>query len=451
MIAALDRAQTDLANIVGAARVAGDEKTCASFCVDGRTPRLVVYPPSADQTAEVLRYASRERLAVIPCRNGSKLALGNPPREYDIALSMKEMNRVWHYEPDDLTISVEPGMKFGDFQHFVGRHRLWLPLNPAGGESSSMGGIVATNATGSYRCHYGTPRDMVLGLKFATTEGKVIKAGGRVVKNVAGYDLTKLVIGSFGTLGVIVETSFKLFPRPAECTTFVLTAATLEKAREIRRALQLSPVRPLRIFLLDSGCLEFLKIAENLEYDGHGCQIWIEFGGSKRVVERCSDELEKIAAHAGETFCVREADSKTESVWRRADEPHSDVRLHAGDWLLKVLLPVAAIEEYLIRAYRDLRRPEHFWKTWAEPLGGVVHLWLHPYPQPAGVEEVAGGLRRLAEELCGSLVIEVAPAAGKARVDAWGAVGDDFEVMRKLKGTLDPNHILCPGRFVGGL
>jgi glycolate dehydrogenase FAD-binding subunit len=451
VIAALDRAQAELANIVGAARVTDDEKTCANFCVDGKTPRLVVYPPSSEQTAEFLRYASHERLTVIPCRNGTKLALGNPPREYDIALSMKEMNRVWQYEPDDLTISVEPGMKLGDFRHFVGRHRLWLPLNPEGGESSSLGGIVATNATGSYRCHYGTPRDMVLGLKFATTEGKVIKAGGRVVKNVAGYDLTKLMIGSFGTLGVVVETSFKLFPRPAECATFVLSAATPEKAREIRRALQHSPIRPLRVFLGDVSCLEFLKMGQRPENNAPGSQIWVEVGGTKRVVERCSDELKKIAAEMCATFSAPMWESAAERIWWRVDDLYADVRANAGDWLLKAILPVASVEEYLIRAYRDLRRPEHYWRTWAEPLGGIVHLWLHPDPEPAAVEEVALGLRRLAEELRGSLVIAIAPAAGKARMDAWGAVGNDFEVMRKLKETLDPNHILCPGRFVGGL
>ncbi len=451
MITALDRAQTELANIVGAARVVSDEGTRASLSVDGKTPGLAVYPPSAQQTAEVLRYASHERLAVIPCRNATKLSIGNPPRDYDIALCMKEMNRVWHYEPEDLTISAEPGMKFGDFQHFVGRHGLWLPLNPPGGASASLGGIVATNASGSYRCFYGTPRDMALGVKVATTEGKVVKAGGRVVKNVAGYDLTKLMIGSFGTLGVIVEMSFKLFPRPTERATFVLTAGTLEKAREIRRALQLSPIRPLRAALLDASYMEFLKESEHLKECGGGCEIWIEVGGSERVVGRCSSELKQIALRANETFREQERNSTMAGVWSRIDDSYSGVRANTDDWLLRVSMAVSAVEEYMIRANRDQLRPEHFWRCWAEPLGGIVHLWLHPHPEPAGFEEVIHNLRRLGEELGGSLVVEIAPFAGKAKVDAWGTIGDDFEVMRKLKDAFDPNHILSPGRFVGGL
>lgn len=451
MIAALDRAQAELAAIVGGARVVTDEETCHAFSVDGQNPQMVVYPSSAEQAAQLLHYASQEKLAVIPCRNATKLGTGNPPRDYDLAICLKEMNRVWHYEPDDLTISVEPGMKFGDFQRYVGHHELWLPLNPPGSASASMGGIVATNATGSYRCHYGTPRDMVLGMKIATTEGKVIKAGGRVVKNVAGYDLTKLLIGSFGTLGVIVEMSFKLFPLPAERATFVLTAGTLGKAREIRRAIQLSPIRPLRVALLDVSYMEFLKEAKVLKDWPGGCEIWVEVGSTRRVVERCSSELKKIATRADESLREVEWDSTAESVWWRLDEPYPDVRADGDDWLLKVLLPVAAVEEFMIRANRDFRRPQHLWTCWAEPLGGIVRLWLHPYPVAAGVKEVALGLRRLAQELGGSLIIELAPAAGKAQVDSWGALGDDFEVMRKLKEAWDPNHTLSPGRFVGRL
>jgi glycolate dehydrogenase FAD-binding subunit len=451
VITALDRTLAELAGIIGAESVAAGEATCAAFAVDGKAPRLVAYPTSAEQVAEVLRYASQERLAVIPLRNGTKLAVGNPPHEYDIALSVKQMNRVWHYEPADLTVSVEPGMKFGDFRLFVGKDGLWLPLNPAGGESASLGGIVAANATGSYRCHYGTPRDMVLGMKIATTEGKVIKSGGRVVKNVAGYDITKLLIGSFGTLGVIVEISFKLFPTPAEHATFILTAGTLDKARQIRRALQQSPILPLRTALLDTCSMEFLKKAVQSEDQPGSCQVWIEVGGTKRVLERCSAELGKIAAGTGEAMRNQERDERTESVWRKIDEPHADVRTNADDWLLKVSVPVATVEEYLIRANRDLRRPEHFWRCWADPLGGIVRLWLHSTPEPAGVEEVVLKLRSFAEEFGGSLVVEIAPADGKARVDAWGAAGDDFEVMRKLKDAWDPNHILSPGRFIGEL
>jgi glycolate dehydrogenase FAD-binding subunit len=450
MITAQDQTYAELVAIVGASHVSADASVRAQFAAGGKTPEVVVYPSSAEEVAEALHYASTHGLAVIPVRNATKLVTGNPPRRYDVALSMKDMNRVWHYEPADLTISVEPGMKFGDFQNFVGKHGLWLPLNPTGGDRASLGGIFASNSTGSYRSHFGKPRDMALGMKIATAEGKVIKTGGRVVKNVAGYDFTKLMIGSFGTLGVMVEISLKLFPVVAERASFMLAAESLERGREIRRALQGSPIRPLRVALLDVSYLEFLKQAQDLKAPPGACQIWVEVGGSKRVVERCTLELKQIARRAGATFQEQKWDSTTESVWWRIDEPHVDVRANADDWLLKVSVPVSTVEEYLIRAKREFQRPEHFWTCWADPLGGIVHLWLHPYPDPAGIEQVVLRLRRLAEELSGSLVVEIAPATLAGKVDAWGATGDDFATMRKLKEAWDPKGVLSPGRFVGG-
>ncbi len=244
MITAVESSRSELAALVGDARVVSDPVACAAFAVDGKVPTYVVYPSSAEQVAAVLKSCADHALAVIPCRNGTKLGIGNPPIRYDVALSLKDLNQVWYYEPADLTVSVEPGMKLADFQHFVGRHKLWLPLDPPGGERASLGGILAANASGPLRVAYGGPRDMVIGMKIATTEGKIVKTGGRVVKNVAGYDMGKLLIGSYGTLGVIVEASFKLYPLPAASATFVFAVDALHRARELRRSLQRSHLQP---------------------------------------------------------------------------------------------------------------------------------------------------------------------------------------------------------------
>jgi glycolate oxidase FAD binding subunit len=210
--------------------VVTDPAACALLAVDGKVPNYVLYPDSAEKVAAVLRCAAENDLAVIPCRNGTKLATGSPPRRYDVALSLKEMTRVWHFEAADLTIGLEPGMKFGDFQEFIGRHGLWLPLDPRGGARASIGGIIAANAAGLLRQGFGGPRDMVLGLKIALTDGKIVKTGGRVVKNVAGYDLGKLMVGSYGSLGVIVEANLKLYPKPPERVTFAVRVSTLLSA-----------------------------------------------------------------------------------------------------------------------------------------------------------------------------------------------------------------------------
>jgi glycolate dehydrogenase FAD-binding subunit len=449
MTTALDQTCSELAAIAGASHVTADEKICSQLAAGGKTPKVVVYPSSAEEVAEILRYASLRGLAVIPCRNATKLSIGNPPRRYDIALSLKELNRVWHFEPADLTVSVEPGMKFGDFQNFVAKHKLWLPLDPMGGGLASLGGILAANASGSLRIHYGTARDMTLGMRIATTEGKVIKAGGRVVKNVAGYDLTKLMIGSFGTLGVIVEASFKLFPAPAERATLVMTAQLLDKAREVRRAVQASHIRPLRCILVDAGLTGHLLKSQNSAAQGDGYEFWIEVGGTSRVLARCEEELKQIAARAGETIRSAAEDAPAEDSWGRLGDLNAQVAANANDWLLKVSLPVAKVEEFISRANRCLKPHGNIVRSYADPLAGIVHLWLHSIPSQGAMQGSVLELRNAASDLGGSLIVERAPAAGK--VDAWGAVSDDFEIMRKLKEAWDPKGVLSPGRFVGGL
>ncbi len=259
MTTAIASVHSALAEIVGDAHVVSEPSTCAGMAVSGKTPQHIVSPSTAECVAAVLKFAAEHDLAVITRGNGTKLGLSGPPSRYDLALSLKELTHVWHYEPADLTITVEPGMRFADLQDFLGRENLWLPLDPRGGANATLGGILATNSVGPLRLRFGSARDMVLGLRVATTEGKLIKSGGRVVKNVAGYDLSKLMVGSFGTLGVIVEASLKLYPRPPARATWVLEAGSLGLARDLRGRILNSPLEPFSMVLLNptaSGVLQ---------------------------------------------------------------------------------------------------------------------------------------------------------------------------------------------------
>jgi glycolate oxidase FAD binding subunit len=446
---AVQSPHSEFASIVGDSRVTSDPAACHAFVVDDKVPSSVVYPQSAEQVAAVLKCAADHSLAVIPCRNRTKIGLGNPPRRYDVALSLKEMNQVWYYEPADLVVSVEPGMKFGDLQHLLGRDRLWLPLEPYGGGRASVGGILATNSSGPLRLGYGTARDMVLGMKIATTEGKVIKTGGRVVKNVTGYDISKLLIGSCGTLGVIVEASFKLYPVPAERATFVLRAGTLDKARELRRMIQRSPLRPLRVVLLDSSFIDFLRQSPDLEEWRGGYQIWIDAGGTRRVLDRSARELESMASKADVPFQAAPWNETTKDVWQRIGDPCRDFT--GQGLLLKVSLPIAGTEEYISRAHREIPAPEGTLTCWADSCVGLVHLWLAPASELAPLDQIVPELRRIALDLGGSLVVEWCLPQVKSKIDVWDPPGDDFEVMRKLKEAWDPKGVLSPGRFVSSL
>lgn len=451
MPTAIETAKPDLASVVGDSRVVSDPAVAATFAVDGKVPRFVVYAPSREHVAETLKCAALHNLAVIPCRNGTKLDIGNPPRRYDVALSLKEMNNVWHYEPADLTVTAEAGMKFGDFQRFLARDRLWLPLDPPGGPKSSLGGIIASNASGPLRLSYGGPRDVVLGMKIATTEGKIIKAGGRVVKNVAGYDFGKLLVGSFGTLGVIVEASFKLFPQTAERVTFVLPAGTLGIARDLRRSIVNSPLQPARMVLLNDLASRFIRMDSPLEEAGKEPELWVEAHGSHRVIERFSRELETLGRAVGAPVRRLEGPS-SELGWSRISDFSTHLRdTQACRVVFKASLPLAASEEFLSRAQQEVDGSKGRAASFAQVGLGIVHLAILHASRWDEIAELAGRLRRAAGELGGALVIERAPAEVKSQIDVWGNPGESLDVMRKLKAVWDPSGLLAPGRYVGGL
>lgn len=429
-----------IAALVGDARVSTDPAACAAFAVDGIAPRCVAYPSSAEEVAATLRWAGEHDLGVIPCRNATKLSIGNRPRRYDLALSLKEMNRVWHYEPSDLTITVESGMKFGDFQEFVGKQGLWLPLDPLGGARASLGGIAATNAAGPLRLAFGAPRDMVLGMKISTTEGKVLKAGGRVVKNVSGYDVAKLLIGSYGSLGVIVELSLKLFPLPALRATYALSAGTLGIARDLRRRILASPLTPSRMVLLAGGAAS---------RDSKGPELWLEMHGSTKLLERAERELTSHAAAAG--VSIRTVDpAEADLFWGRASDMQSGLMPDdPGALVMKATLPDSGVEELISRAEQEAKAEKTEWTVIVQLGVGIIRFGILGGPAAAPQAGLIGRLRAATEALGGVLIIERCPLAIKERFDVWGTPGSDFALMKQMKQVWDPKGVLSPGRGLG--
>ncbi len=440
--------QAELSAIVGASRVDTDPAACAGLAVDGKIPQCVVYPSLPEEVAAVLRYGAEHGLGMIPCRNATKLSVGNLPGRYDVALSLKDMNRVWHYEPADLTITAEPGMKFGDFQHFVGRQDLWLPLDPPGGDRASLGGIVATNAAGPLRLSFGAPRDIVLGMKIATTEGKVLKAGGRVVKNATGYDIGKLLIGSYGTLGVIVEASFKLFPVPPERATFAIPVGTLGIGRDLRRRILHSPLIPARMVLMNAAAVQHAT-GGFLKRPAQEPEICLEIAGPPRLIERCEREFGELAKAAGASVQRLES-SGAEAVWARI----ADLRAWVGDVcprnvILKATLPDSASEELISRAEQEAVGEKAQLAGFAQLGVGIAHLCILSELAPSALIGLICRLRDATEGLGGALIIERCQPEVKQELDVWGTPGDDFAVIRKMKETWDPKGVLSPGRYLG--
>ncbi len=442
----------DLASIAGASYASTDSQDCAAFSIMGMAPECVVFPKSAEQVAAVLEYASKNGLAVIPCRNATKLSLGNRPSKYNIALSLKEMNNVWHYEPSDLTISVEPGMKFGDLQHFVGRDNLWLPLDPEGGTKASMGGLLATNSTGPLRHAYGSPRDITLGMKVATADGKIIKTGGRVVKNVAGYDVPKLIIGSFGTLGVIVEASFKLFPRPTGRASFALGLETFDAARILRRRLMHTSLPLIRMVLLSRQAAVWAKAEAGLESGVTPFELWIETSGSERIMQRVRQDVVSADHEAGARV-EEHGGQNVEVFWEAvADFRREAIQHHPEAVIAKAWVPVSRQEEFLSQVERD-NADHKIEAVWAFQSGvGSVWIAFLGVRDNASRESLVGGLRQAIRENGGTLVFVESPRHDSAgEPNFWGEAGDDLGMMKRIKQAWDPNNILSPARFLGGI
>jgi glycolate oxidase FAD binding subunit len=291
---------------------------------------------------------------------------------------------------------------------------------------------------------------MVLGIKVATAEGKLIKSGGRVVKNVAGYDLCKLLVGSFGTLGVIVEASFKLFPRPAARATWALEAGSLGLARDIRRRILNSPLEPLRLALFNGAALDLLG-SDPASTNAPRLELWVEAGGAESILPRYARDLAEIGRSMG--VPCRPLDAQTAAAaWARLGDYE---RLFAGSFpeilLLKAALPLASSEEFLSFAQQLAEGNATQMAAFAQVGVGIVHLGLWGQGIAALTERLVTAMRKAAAGLGGALLVEGYPRGFEAERDAWGQPGDSLEAMRRLKSAWDPRGVLSPGRFVGGI
>jgi glycolate oxidase FAD binding subunit len=229
------------------------------FAVDGVKPQVVALPGVVDDVAALLNIASERHLAVLPVGGCTELELGQPPERYDLAICTVRLNALLEHEAADLTCSVQAGMPLAALQQYLTAKGQFLALDPPNAERATIGGILAANASGPQRLRYGAARDLVIGLRVALGDGTIARSGGKVVKNVAGYDLNKLYIGSLGTLGIIVEANFKLIPRPERQETLLVSFENAPAAMETVIALLSSVVTPTAIELLDPAAQRHLS------------------------------------------------------------------------------------------------------------------------------------------------------------------------------------------------
>ena len=417
----------------------------ADDAVLGAQPRVVVEPEDERQVAEILRYANGAGLAVIPRGGGSQVGVGNPPRRADIILSMARMNQLVEHAPHDLTVSAQAGMRLVDLQRTLGAAGQWLALDPLLEPTATLGGLISTNASGARRLRYGGVRDQIIGVRVALADGTIARGGGKVVKNVAGYDLPKLYTGALGALGVIISANFRLYPLSAFSATAQLDAATLPALGAVVRRILAQPLTPtaLDIFSRSAAGAPYTLAArfesgvrEAVETQTRTVSVTpIAEGAQPRDILTGEDE----ARFWGEA----------DALWR-APLPGSAANDATGraQTTIKVSLPLNAVADWLVALEAACADGDMMARWRAHAGHGIIFAQMRAAPET--LAQRIASLRRDASERRGSLVITDLPPALVGAIDPWGPVAA-LKLMRSLKQRFDPNDILNPGRFVGGI
>jgi glycolate oxidase FAD binding subunit len=420
--------------IVGADHLAAGE----SAAVDGVVPRFVARPANVAEVSRLLGLAQAEGLALAPRGAGTAQGLGNRPTRLDLVIELGRLNRVVEYEPADVTVSVEAGMTLDDLERVLGKHRQILPLDPPGWRTRTVGGVLATNASGPWRFRYGTGRDALLGVRFVQADGTVTWGGSRVVKSVTGYDIPKLLTGSLGTLGVIVETTLRLHPSPECERSWLLGFASLDRARGCLTALLDSPLQPSRVEIVNAGTLAALGEPVT------AAALAVSIASVEGAVEVQGAELDRLARAA-----AGDARQLGDDFWERYGSLFAGAR---GVRLRLACLATSATE--LVALLEALAHRQRLGARVGGCAGlGALTAVLEGECAPEAWEPaILGPLRDRLEGEGGSVIVEQCPLALKERIDVWGPVDPQaLALMRRIKTEFDPTGVLNPGRFVSRL
>jgi len=408
----------ELAEIIGKENL---RAATAADAIDGVAPQMVAEPGTAEALARALRWAHGAGVKVAPRGSGTKLGWGNAPSACDLVLSTARLNRILEHAWADMTVIVEAGCRVADLQTTLAQHGQRLALDPLWPERATIGGILSTNDSGTLRVRYGSLRDLIIGITVALPDGTLAKSGGKVVKNVAGYDLMKLFTGALGTLGVIVQAIFRLHPLPRESRSLSFSG-TPESLNQLLLAIQASK-------------LTFTGLQLRAQ---HGStQLDVRFDGTAAGIEAQVTQITQIAASTASSEAPANAWTAHRSIWE------GEAALVAKFSVLPAqLATVCALVE------RSAASQSLAWKIVVQGVGAG-------YARLEGAEQaLRTALATLRDELAklgGTLVALGCPVAVKRGLDVWGPPSDAQPLMVRIKQRFDPDGTLNPGRFVGGI
>ena len=416
--------------------------------MDGLAPHAVLRPASVEELSSALKKLHADGQAAIPWGGGTRMSVGNVPERYHAALDLTSLDQNVVHEPGDLTVVADAGVRVGDLSAKLAKANQRLPFDVPQAERATVGGSVASNAAGFMRSSAGGIRDWVIGMKVVLADGTVTKSGGKVVKNVQGYDMHRLHTGAFGTLGVIAEVAFKLTPIPAKTRTLAAGFDSLDSAARAATALFNGPFTPEAMSLFygegaaKAAGTRFPKVVAG------PCRILLltRVAGGEAAVGRQADETVKATRAASASAVEAFEGADADSLWRTADTSPAGVMVSARS----TLRPGNAL-----KALMDLDIALSSWPTLVLTarvdcgFGTLVTNWWGRSNEDA--REAAGASVQAVQRNGGATVIELSPSGIKRGMDVFGDVGPSLLVMRRMKEQYDPARVLNPGRFAGGI
>jgi glycolate oxidase FAD binding subunit len=409
----------DLRRIVGPDNLRGATEQDA---VEGVEPDFVVEPGSIEEISDLMKLAAREGLAVAPRGGGTKMHIGDPPRRLDLIVSTARMNEVLEHTPGDQIIRLEAGVKLEDLQEHISGSDQMLAIDPPE-SGATIGGIVAANSSGPRRYRYGTIRDLIIGITVVLHDGTVAKAGGKVVKNVAGYDLSKLFTGSLGTLGVIANANFRLHPRPGAARTVAVEVTEPQQAQAAAQAIVHSQVE---------------ATAVELHYDENERRLAVLLESIPGGIDAKAETTSFLLKQFGEVRTLSD------------EEVNHLGPLTPPEVVLKIGAPPAELAAVLVAVLGAAER-----KGLAHPritghAGTGVTLVGFSGENEDGAAGFVEEMREIWVRRGGNVTLQRAPLTLKQRVSTWDNGGDYLGLVRRVKEKFDPRGGMNPGRFLGG-
>ena len=397
--------------------------------IDSTDSIYLVFPPTVTSLAAIVKEAQQQQWRMLICGNGSKLDWGGLTKDIQLVISTQKCASIIEHAVGDLTVTVEAGMKLQDLQEQLGKHQQFLAIDPAYPQAATIGGIIATADTGSWRQRYGGIRDMLLGISFIRADGEIAKAGGRVVKNVAGYDLMKLFTGAYGTLGIISQATFRTYPLPPDSKTLLLTGTATDIA-QVSQIICNSGLTPTALDLLSTSIIKSLDLGENIG-------LAVRLQSIAESITQQATQIQDWAQQYNLAFDIYQEQEETE-LWQQLVTIVSIPRDEDSIICKLGILPQAAVK-LMQQLNNETRAIIH-----AKSGVGQLHL------RSEAAAEISQ-LRSLCQQHQGFLTVLSAPLNIKQQLDVWGYTGNALNIMQKIKYQFDPQNILNPGRFIGNI